>query len=206
MVRRAAPRGVPQAGSAPRRQPGGAADGDHFPADHVVRLPTGPLAGFSGKDAGVGRGAGKILVAAIGREAQLDVGMASVEVGQARHQPGAGQGRHAGQGQPQAAVIGAQFGAERLDGLKRRLAAFIELAAGLGQGQAVGVAAHQRLAEMRFEPRDGAADGALGHAQGLGRQGETAQPRGRHEGVQLGHGRRVQAHGAAVPGARRQAP
>lgn len=174
----------------------GMADDHHFAADHVVGLPAGPLVPLARENAGVGRGAGKILVAPVWREAQLDLGVTLMEVGQARHQPGAGQRRHAGQRQLQPAVLRAQSGAQGFDGAQRFLGAVIELAASVGQRQAVRVAAHQRLAEMRLQARDRPADRALGHAQRLGSLGEAAQAGRRDEGVQLRHGRRMQTHRA----------
>ncbi|KAG1254815.1 hypothetical protein G6F65_016891 [Rhizopus arrhizus] len=141
-------------------------------------MPARPLFGRAGQDAGIGRCAGKIFVAAVGRETQLDFGMAPVEIRQVGHQPGAGQRGYCGQRQAKAPLVGPQ----------------LKLAAGVGQGQSVRVPVHQGLAEMRFQAGDGAADGALGHAQRLCGLREAAQARCRDEGMQLRHGRRVQAH------------
>ncbi len=85
------------------------------------------------------------------------------------------------------AVTGEEGGAGVFNGCQRAGHGLQQLLAGIGQRQAMRIALEQGLAEVRFEPGNGTADRALGHAQVLGRARETAQPRGGGKGMQFGH-------------------
>ncbi|MNH15420.1 hypothetical protein D3C79_750330 [compost metagenome] len=121
---------------------------------------------------------------AAGQHPYLDVGMAAMEVAQARDQPQAGKGGGGGQGQLLAIARWLQLAEAALQVGQPLMHLAIQALTGFAEHHPLGAALKQQQAKVRFQALDLVRDGCRGHRQFVAGSLEAAQTSRRFEGAQ----------------------